>query len=92
MPNWSPKDPSDTADYWLLWDGFLADGETITTATVTAAAGLTNVEDDFTATAQRVRLSGGAADTRYDVTFAVVTSTGQQFEITKSLQVRDRTK
>lgn len=31
---WHPKDPQDVRDYWINFSGLLADGETITVATV----------------------------------------------------------
>ena len=100
MAGWSAKDPNDVADHYFDWgstdlkseDRFLPDLETITAATVTVPAGLTNEGDDFTDKVVRVRLSGGTAGTSYSIDCLITTSTGQQFEVTRTLQVKERIK
>lgn len=89
---WDAKDPNDIADYWFDWTNFLPVSETITAATVTAPAGVTKVESDFTDKTVRVRLSGGIAGTSYDIDCLITTSLGQEFESTKGLKVAERKK
>lgn len=99
---WSPKDPQDVRDYWLTFDGLLATGETITAATVTLAADqfepsgsyidMTVDDHDHTDTMVRIRVSGGVpGPAGYAIDYHVTTSTGQQFDVTKYLQVKERT-
>ena len=71
------KDPQATLDYAFDWTAWLADTETITSHTVTAATGLTLVssaEDTGVVTAW---LSGGTLDEIYTVTCHIVTSMGR---------------
>lgn len=98
LAKWDPKDPNDVADYWFNWDTFLPDSETITAATVTVPDGLTSVADDFDAEAKRVRVrlsggevGGGTDDGKYPIDCLITTDAGQVFEITKPLQVKERT-
>jgi hypothetical protein len=86
---WSPKDPNDIADYWFDWSEFLIESENITAATVTVPAGLTGVAQDFTDKVVRIRLSGGAIG-KYAVDCLITTDAGQKFEITKTLEVKER--
>jgi hypothetical protein len=102
VSKWSAKDPSDVADYWVSWQDFLPTDETITTATVTLPAAqpvaappfaeLSSVVADFDDKQQRVRFAGGIPDTTYAIDFLIHTSAGETFEVTKSLQVKERTK
>lgn len=93
--NWSAKDPNDIRDYWFDWgsEGFLPAGVTITGSTVTVAAGITKVSDAIETDGKRVRyrVSGGVVGT-YDITNLITVSTGEQFESTKTLTVKERNK
>jgi hypothetical protein len=109
---WSPKDPSDIADYWFDWgsdeqdveDRFLPEDEVITTAVITVpTAGqqpvptapfviLTKVDESDDDKTVRVRLAGGIPGINYNITCLITTVTGQQFEQTKILPVRERIK
>lgn len=89
---WSAKDPNDIADYWFDWTDFLPDTETITAATVTVPTGLTGLSNSFEDKRVRVRLSGGTVDTDYAIDCLITTDAGQTFEITKTLQVKERIK
>lgn len=86
---WSAKDPNDIADYWFDWSQFLIESENITAATVTVPAGLTGVAQDFTDKVVRIRLSGGTLG-KYAVDCLITTDAGQKFEITKTLEVKER--
>lgn len=82
------KDPADISWWEVNCESFL-DGDTITTATFTAPAGLTKVEESYTDTTARVKLSGGTAGTTYSLTIDVVTTGGQTFQRTIALGVKE---
>lgn len=97
---WSPKDPQDVRDYWIDFTSLLAVDETLTAETVTIAAAqypviapyadLSVVEDDFTTPMVRVRVEGGTPAS-YAIQYHVTTSSGQEFDLTKTLIVKERT-
>lgn len=94
-----PKDPSDVLDYKFdfaglanaatdAYDNWLQTGETISTATLTVATGLTKDSDSITDTNTSVTvwLSGGTDGTDYTVACKVVTSAPRTLE--RSIIVR----
>jgi hypothetical protein len=86
------KDPNAVLDWRFDWSGWLADAETITSHTVTAATGLTvdsslTTDDDTSVTAW---LSGGTAGTRYTVTCHIVTSASRADDRLINVDVRER--
>lgn len=99
---WSAKDPEDVRDYWLQFAGLIADGETLTAATVTIAADQLDVTAPYTDLTKEsssianddkdvvARFSGGAPG-KYAIQYHVTTSTGQEFDLTKTLEVKERT-
>lgn len=103
---WSPKDPQDLRDYWIDFSSLLATDETLTAVTVTISADqhpvtapytdLTKVDDDLTTPLVRVRVEGGVpgtttTPTKYAIQYHVTTSSGQEFDLTKTLVVKERT-
>ena len=95
------KDPNAVLDYKFDWaaqtngsgsSDWLANGETIASYTVTAETGLTKVSDSVTDsnTSVTVWLSGGTADTVYDVTCHIVTSAGREDDRTMKIVVRQQ--
>lgn len=66
-------------DYVFRWTDWLATGDTITSATVTAESGLTVDSDAITGSGTTVTawLSGGTAGTIYSVYCAVTTNDGR---------------
>jgi hypothetical protein len=97
------KDPAATLDYVFDWaprtnarrwarSDWLEAGETIDTATVTAESGLTVDSSGITDTDTSVTawLSGGTADTDYEVVCQIVTSEGRTDERTITVKVRNR--
>jgi hypothetical protein len=96
---WSPKDPTDVADYWIDWTPILnqqVGGTTVaanvTAVVVTVPAGLTKVgTEDFTGNITRARFGGGAIG-KYDTNWVITTDTGETFELTKVLEVKERIK
>lgn len=101
---WSAKDPQDIRDYWIDFTSLLAaDGtETITAHTVTITAtqhpvtapfeDLAKVNDSLDVTNKwiRVRVSGGTPE-KYAIKYHVTTNAGQEFDLTKTLTVKERT-
>lgn len=97
---WSPKDPQDVRDYWVDFTSLLAEDETLTAATVTIAAAqhevtapyedLSVVEDGLATPLVRVRTDGGTP-AAYVIQYHVTTSSGQEFDLTKTLVVKERT-
>jgi hypothetical protein len=94
-------DPNDIRDYWFDWgsdaldplERFLPDSVDIASSTVTVSAGITKVSDAIEADNKRVRvrLSNPVSTGAYDVTNLITVSTGEQFEDTKTLTVKERT-
>jgi hypothetical protein len=95
------KDPNAVLDFKFdfaaLTNGsgtsnWLATGETISTATVTADTGLTVASSSITDTSTSVTvwLSGGTANTDYDVLCRIVTSASRTDDRTMVIKVRQR--
>lgn len=99
---WSPKDPQDVRDYWIDFSSLLAADETLTAATVTVPDELLQPQPDppyavlglesSDPVGQKVvaRFSGGIPS-KYGIDYHVTTSTGQEFDLTKTLEVKERT-
>ena len=84
------QDPQAVIQRTFDWTSWLSDGETITTATVTADTGFTvaNVtHDDTTVTFTG---SGGTAGQRYKITCHVVTTAGEENDKTLTIDIADR--
>jgi dUTPase len=88
------KDPSAVLDYVWDWsaddDPYLADGETISTATVTVPTGITKNSTSNTTTTVTAWLSAGTVDTDYRVVCQIVTSAARTDERSIIVQVRQR--
>lgn len=87
MPRAFQKDPDDVLDYQFDWTPWLG-GDTITSYTVTAPAGLTVAESTATGTAVTVWLSGGEVGVSYPITCHVVTADGRERDRTMTIIVR----
>jgi len=100
MPDTFIKDPDAVLDYKFDWkaltngaDGatsdWLASGETISSYTITASAGITVDSDSQTDTNTSVTvwLSGGTAGNDYTVACKIVTSVGRTDERTITISV-----
>lgn len=97
---WSPKDPQDIRDYWIDFSSLLAGDEKIITATSSVPSGqpvpvspfvaLTKTDGDFTDKMVRVRLAGGSVS-NYVIQYHITTDTGQEFDLSKTLEVKERT-
>ena len=84
------KDPAAVLDYRLDWSPWLAEGETITASTMTAATGISMDSQTHDATTATVWLSGGTLGQQYAVTNHITTSAGRQDERTFTVTLRDR--
>jgi len=95
------KDPNAVLDYKFDWKAltnltgnsdWLESAETISTATITVASGITVDSDSITDTNTTVTvwLSGGTAGTTYTLACKIVTSASRTDERTISIQVEDR--
>ena len=67
------KDPDSVLDYHINWDSWL-NGDTISTSSWTADAGIVIDSDSNTSTAATVWLSSGTAANEYTVTNQIVTA------------------
>jgi hypothetical protein len=86
---WDAKDPEEVLFYSLDWTGPL-DGDEISTATWTAAAGITVANQTVTGAVTKAKLSGGADGTGYAIKVTVVTTGGQTIERTRTLKVKTK--
>lgn len=85
------KAPADVLDFTYDWNGsataggpWMATGDTISTSTWSAPAGITIASDTETTTTSTVWLSGGTAGSSYDVVNTITTAGGR----TKTLTLR----
>lgn len=82
------KDPDAVRPFKFDWSKYLAPtDDTISSASVTVDAGLTKGSVSTTTTTVTVWLSGGSADTSYDVACEVTTAAGVVDERTVVIQV-----
>lgn len=72
-----PHDPGAVEDYVWNWAEWL-DGETLSSATLEAEVGLAASVQATSTSSLTMRISGGAADTRYRVTAHAVSSGGRE--------------
>jgi hypothetical protein len=82
------KDPDDKVDYQLSWATNLGT-DTISSSSWIVPVGITVLLDSSTTTTATVRLSGGTAGQKYQVTNRVVTASGQQFDQSIFVYVRE---
>ena len=92
------KDPQAKLDYGWNWAGnpddgrapWLAEGETISSATVTVPAGLTKESQSIADGVVTVWLSGGTDGASYMVTCHIVTNQGREDDRSLRIDVADR--
>lgn len=90
MPKRFSKDPGAVLDYMWDWSDWLATGDTIDSALITAATGITLDSSTNTTTTATAWLSGGTAGQAYDVACKVVTVDGRTDERTIRIVVEER--
>jgi len=98
VKKWSPKDPNDIRDYYFDWGSddlaeaarFLPAGVTITDSTVTMPVGISYTVTDHDDKRVRFRANNDAVVGKYAITNLITVSTGEQFESTKILEVKER--
>lgn len=83
------KDPNAVVDFSRDWSPWLG-ADTIATSTWVVATGLTSVTTTHDDTSTTVWLSGGTANTDYDVTNRITTAGGRTEDRTWLIQVRER--
>lgn len=84
------KDPSATLDYAFDWSSWLASGDSIASATVTADTGLTVASTSVSSSSVTAWLSGGEAGSLYRVVCQVTTEGGRTDERTMQIEVTQR--
>ena len=87
------KDPNELKDYVFDWTAKLADGETVSSQTVTLidAAGTTNPSNSLASGISRVWLQGGTHGSRAVFTIQVTTSGGRTLEVALGVDIIDST-
>lgn len=89
MRTWE-KDPQAVLDWKFDWADWLSVSETISSATVTVATGLTKDSQSNTTTAVTVWLSGGTLGQTYSVACRITTNQARTDERTLLIRVTDR--
>ena len=84
------KDPDAVLDFAFDWSSWLATSETISSHTVTVEAGITLDSDSESSGIVTAWLSGGTANTVYDVACKIVTSASRTDERTIKIKVLQR--
>lgn len=86
------KDPDAVLDYKFDWSSWLPSGDTIASRVVTAADGITKDSDSITDTSTSVTvwLSGGTANSSYQITCAIVTADGREDDRSMLISVREK--
>ena len=84
------KDVQAVLDFTFDWTAWLAVSETISTATITLASGITQNSQATVGPKVTVWLSGGTAGTTYTVACRIVTSQGRTDERTMRIAVSER--
>ena len=69
--------PTEVLEYQISWQNLLSIGETITTSTWTAPAGLTISGQSINGSTTICKVAGGTVGNRYQVTNTIVTSNGE---------------
>lgn len=84
------KDPQAVLDYAIDWAGVLPAGDTITSATVSADAGITVASNSASGQVHTIWLSGGTAGSSYLVTSQITTAQGRTDHRTIRVTIEDR--
>lgn len=86
------KDPAAVLDYTVDWDAddWLGSDTITGTPEWTVPSGITQASQSNTTTTATVWLSGGTANTDYDVACKITTTAGRTDERTIRIQVRNR--
>ena len=84
------KDPLAVLDYTVDWSLWLPTGDSISTFTVTASAGITVNSSSNTNSTVTAWVQGGVAATPYTVTYLITTAQGRTDERTIILNVQNR--
>jgi len=89
MPQAFEKDPQAVLDYSIDWTDWLV-SDTISTSTWTVPSGITKVSDSKTTVKTTIWLSGGTADTDYELINHIVTANSREDDRTITIRVRQK--
>lgn len=89
MPTYT-KDPDATLKYTFDWSDWLDTGETISSANITADAGITIDSQSNDTTTADATLSGGTVGESYGVTCRVTTNGGQTDDRSITITIAER--
>lgn len=91
MPiNTMTKDPDAVLDYAIDWSGWLEDGETVSSRTITVGSGITKDSDSESAGVVTIWLSGGTHGSDYVVACKITTSLSRTDERSINIRCRER--
>lgn len=83
-------DPDATLKFTKDWSRWLAEGETITAATVTVTTGATKQSESFDATSVTAKLTAGVLGSTVTITYHVTTSAGNVDDRSDTVTIRER--
>jgi hypothetical protein len=83
------KDPDSKLDYQFDWSTYLG-VDTIATSAWIVPSGITKVNDTNDDTTTTIWLSGGTANTEYEVTNRITTATGRIVDRSMTILVKER--
>ena len=84
------KDPDAKLDYSVDWSEWLEEGDSISASVWTVTAGITKISDAHANGVATIWLSGGTAETQYNVANKITTTAGRIDERTLSIIVQSR--
>lgn len=84
------KDPRAKLDYVFDWSRWLDSGDSISSASFTAASGLSISSTSVASPNATIRLAGGTAGSKYTVTCQITTANGLDDERSAQIAVNDR--
>ena len=105
MSKWSPKDPEDVRDYYINFASLIGEANIVgvtvdapdnqaTPVTPYELLTVDPAETDWTGPIVRARFSGGSPTTnttKYGIAYHVTLSDGQEYDLVKYLEVKERT-
>lgn len=83
------KDPASILKYTLDWTNRLSTNDTIATSVWALETGIVNDDDTNTTTTATVKISGGTANTYYEVKNTITTTNGETMVYRFTLKIRE---
>lgn len=90
MPQHFTKDPAAVLDYYVDWEDWLAEGETISSSDWTLPDGITEDSSTHNDTKAEIWLSAGSPGKKYRLTNHIVTTDEREDERTITIEVQNR--